>query len=145
ELLARSDLQLDLRIGLAEGRDQRLEQNRYCRTRHRDTQQSGWPLPEVTRDGACGHELFESGLGTREESLAGFGQPDTARGAREEGCARPRLEGASRLADRRWRDAELCRRSAKVAVLGNFQKRLDAIERALSHCEVLLHGPCTLS
>jgi hypothetical protein len=30
-------------------------------------------------------------------------------------------------------------------VLGNAQKRLHAVERALSYCEVLLHSPSTLS
>jgi hypothetical protein len=35
--------------------------------------------------------------------------------------------------------------SAKVAVLGNAQERLHAVERALPDCEVLLHALSTLS
>src|SRR5262245_55668973 len=30
-------------------------------------------------------------------------------------------------------------------MLGDFQERLHTVERALSHCEVLLHCPCTLA
>jgi hypothetical protein len=36
-------------------------------------------------------------------------------------------------------------RSAKAAVLGNAQERLDAVGRTLPNCEVLLHNPSTLS
>ena len=82
QLLACGDLHLDLGIGLAEGCDQRLQQDRHHRARHREAQQSGRPLSEVTRGLACGDEFLEGGLGARKEAFAGFGQADAARGAR---------------------------------------------------------------
>ena len=145
QLLACGDLHLDLGIGLAERRDQRLQQDRHHRARHREAQQSGRPLSEVTRDLACGDQLLEGGLCARQESFAGFGQADAARRAYEERRADARLERAHRLADRRRRHPEFRGRSAKTAVLGNAQERLHAVERALPDCEVLLHGPSTLS
>ena len=144
-LVACGDLQLDLGIGLAEGRDQRLQQDRHHRARHREAQQSGRPLPEVTRDLACGDELLEGGLGARQKSLAGFGQADAARRADEERRADARLKRAYRLADRRRSHPEFRGRSAKIAVLGDAQERLHAVERAFPDCEVLLHSPSTLS
>ena len=145
QIRACGDLHLDLGIGLAERRDQRLQQDRHHRPRHREAQQSGRPLPKVTRDLACGDKLLESGLCAREKSFAGFAQADTARRADEECCADARLKCAYRLADRRWRHPELRGRSAKTAVLGNAQERLHAVERALPDCEVLLHSPSILS
>src|SRR4029077_521131 len=76
---------------------------------------------------------------------AGFGQPDTARGADEERRAEPRLECAHRLADRRWSHPEFRGCSAKAAVLSSAQERLYTVERALPDCEVLLHTLPTLS
>src|SRR6185312_14559524 len=81
----------------------------------------------------------------RQELLAGLGQSDTACRAHEERHAHARLEYAHRLAHRRWRHPEFCRRFAKTAVPGNAQERLDAVERTLSNCEVLLHASSTLS
>jgi hypothetical protein len=130
---------------LAEGCDQRLKQNRHHRPRYREAQQSGRPLPEVTRDLACGDKLLESGPCARVKSFAGFAQADTARRADEECCADTCLEGAYCLAHRRWRHPEFRRRFAKTAVLGNAQERLYAVERALPDCEVPLHNPSTLS
>ena len=57
----------------------------------------------------------------------------------------PRLKCPDRLADRRRSNPEFGRSAAKAAVLRNTQERLDAIERALSDCEVLLHSSSTLS
>jgi len=99
----------------------------------------------VTRDFAGGNELLESGLCARKEALAGFSQPDTACGADEESGADTRLESAHRLTDRRRTDAEFCGRSTKAAMLRNAQESLDAVERALPHCEALLHSLPTLS
>jgi hypothetical protein len=130
---------------LAERRDQRLQQDRHHRPRHREAQQSGRPLPKVTRNLACGDKLLESGLCTRVKSLAGFAQADTARRTYEERCADTRLKGADRLADRRRRDPQFRGGPAKAAVLGNAQERLDPIESPLPDCEVLLHGASTLA
>ena len=80
-----------------------------------------------------------------QHQLAGLGQADTARRADEERSSDARLERADRLADRRRRHPEPIRGAAEAAVLGNAQERLDAVERARSHCEVLLHGSSTLS
>ena len=145
QIRACGDLHLDLGIGLAERRDQRLQQDRHHRPRHREAQQSGRPLPKVTRNLACGDKLLESGLCTRVKSLAGFAQADTARRADEKCCADARLKCAYRLADRRWCYPELRSRSSKTAVLSNAQERLYAVERALPDCEVLLHTLPTLS
>ena len=145
QLLACGDLHLDLGIGCAERCDHRLQQDRHHRSWHRQAQQSGRPLPKVTRDLACGDKLLERGLCTRPKSFAGLSEADTARGANEKCRADARLEGADRLADRRRRNPEFRRRFAKAAVLGNAEERLDAVERALPDCEVLLHGPSTLS
>src|SRR5436305_1441252 len=82
-------------------------------------QQSGRPLPEVTRDLARGDQLLESGLCARVKSLAGFAQTDAARRADEQRRADARLKGAHRLADRRWRHPKLRGRFAKAAVLRN--------------------------
>src|SRR5215467_3207835 len=95
-------------------------------------------------DVACGDELLEGGLCARKESLAGFGQADTAGRADEEQCTDAPLECAYRLTDRRWRHPELRGRPAKTPVLGNAQERLHTVERALPDCEVLLHSPSTL-
>src|SRR5215471_15322528 len=97
QFLACGDLHLDLGIGLAEGCDQRLQQDRHHRARHGEAQQPGRPLSEFTRDLACGDELLEGGLCSRKESFAGFGQADTARRADEEHCTDARLKCAYRL------------------------------------------------
>ena len=109
QFFAGGDLHLDLGIGLAERCDQRLQHDRHHRARHRQAQQSGRPLPEITRDLARGDQLLEGGLGARQEAFAGFGQADTARGADEERRADARLERAYRLADRRGRHPEFAR------------------------------------
>jgi hypothetical protein len=145
QLRACGDLNLDLGIGSAERRDQPLQQDRHHRPRHREAQQSGRPLPKVTRDLACGDKLLESGLCAQEKSFAGFGQPDTASRAYEERCADPRLKRTHGLADRRRRHRKLGSRFAKTAVLGNAEERLHAVERTVPDCEVLLHNPSTLS
>src|SRR5205085_996916 len=44
------DLHLDLGIGLAEGCDQRLQQDRHHRPRHREAQQPGRSLPKIARN-----------------------------------------------------------------------------------------------
>ena len=102
-------------------------------------------MPQVTRGLAGGDEFVKGRRGAFEEALAGLGQADAARGADEKRRADARLERPHRLTDGRRRDAEFRRRSAKTAVLGNAQERLDAVERALPDCEVLLHNPSTLS
>ena len=61
-LVACGDLQFDFGIGLAERRDQRLQQDRHHRARHREAQQPGRPLPEVTRDLACGESSSKAGF-----------------------------------------------------------------------------------
>src|SRR5205823_9774819 len=78
------DLDLDLGIGLAERCDQLLQQDRPHRPRRREAQQSGRPLPKVTRNLACGDELLEGGLCAEQKSFAGLGQPDTASRAYEQ-------------------------------------------------------------
>src|SRR6516165_2716442 len=93
---------------------------------------------------AGGDELLEGGLCARNESLAGFGQADAARRTDEERCADPRLECAYRLTNSRRSHPELRGRSAEIAVLGNAQERLHAVECALPDCEVLLHSPSIL-
>ena len=107
---------------MAEGCDQRLQQDRHHRTRHREAQQSGRPLSELTRDRACGDELLEGGLCARKEPFAGFGQSDAARRANEEHCTDARLKCAYRLTNRRWSHPEFRGRAAKTAVLGNAQE-----------------------
>src|SRR5712664_3893088 len=145
QFLTRGDLHLDLGIGLAEGCNQRLQQDRHYCPRHREAQQPGRSLPKIARNRARGDELLEGGLCARKESFAGFGQAETARRADEKCCADARLKCAYRLADRRWCYPELRGRFAKTAVLGDAQERLYAAERALPDCEVLLHNPSTLS
>src|SRR5215468_8432395 len=105
QLRACGDLDLHLGISSAEGCEQRLQQDWQHRTRHREAQQSGRPLSELTRDRACGDELLEGGLCARKESFAGFGQADAARRAQKERGADARLECSDRLSDRRWTDA----------------------------------------
>ena len=61
-LVARGDLELNLRVGLTEGGDQRLEDQRHDRARHREAQQSGRPPAEVARRLACADQLVEGGL-----------------------------------------------------------------------------------
>ena len=136
QLLARGDLHLDLGIGLAERRDQRLQQDRHHRARRREAQQPRRPLSELARGLACGDELLEGGLCARKESFAGFGQADAARRADEERRADARLKRAHRLADRRRSDPDFRGRSAKTAMLGDAQERLHAVERASPDCEV---------
>jgi len=62
QIRACGDLHLDVGIGLAERRDQRLQQDRHHRSRHREAQQSGRALPKVTRNLACGDKLLDSGF-----------------------------------------------------------------------------------
>ena len=144
-LLGRGDFQLDLGIGLMERSEHRLQEQRDDRPGDSNAQEAGRTLPQVTRYFARGNELLEGWLCAREKTLAGFGQADTACGADEERCANACLEGAYRLADRRWRHPQLRRCSAKAAVLSNAQERLDAVKGALPDCEVLLHSLTTLS
>jgi hypothetical protein len=143
QVRARGDLHLDLGIGLAEGCDQRLQQDRNHSARHREVQQPGRPLSEVTRVLACGDKLPEGGLCARQESFTGFGRADTARRADEERYANTRFKCPHRLADRRRSHPEFRGCSPKTAVLGNAQERLYAIERTLPDCEVPLHKPST--
>ena len=145
QFLTRGDFHFDLGIGLAEGCDQRLQQYRHYRTWHCEAEESSGPLSELTRDLACCDQLLEGGLCAREESFARFRKTDATRRARKERRADAGLERAHGLANRRWRHAEFCGRSAKAPMVGNTQKRLDTVERAVPHCEVLLHSPSTLS
>src|SRR5262245_42932935 len=92
-----------------------------------------------------GDEFLEGGPGTQQESLARFSQAYTARHADEKSGANARLERTHRLADRGRSHPEVGGRSAKVAVPGNAQKRLHAVECALPDCEVLFHGSLRLS
>jgi len=117
QLLAGGDLHLHLGIGLAEGGDQRLQQDRHDRAGYRKTEQSRRPLSELARDFAGRNKLLEGGLGARKEALAGFGKADASRGADEEGGADARLQRADRLADRRRRHAEFAGRAAKAPML----------------------------
>src|SRR6185437_12271780 len=57
----------------------------------------------------------------------------------------PRLERAYGLADGRWGHPEFGGGPAKAAELGDAEERLDAVERTLPDCEVLLHAPSRLS
>src|SRR5262249_53718003 len=98
--LAGGNLHRDLGIGFAEGCDQRLQQDRHYCARHREAQQSGWPLSQITRDLAGGDEFLEGGPGTQQESLARFSQAYAARRADEKTAANARLECTHRLADR---------------------------------------------
>jgi hypothetical protein len=139
------DLQFDFRIGRAERCDHRLKDQRHDPAGNGEAQEPGRTLPDLTRDLACSDEFLEGGLCTRQEAFAGLGQADAARRAYEERGADARLECAYRLTDRRWSHPEIRGRPAKIAVLGNAQERLHAIERALPDCEVLLHSPSTLS
>jgi len=50
QLLACGDLHFNLGIGLAERCYQGLQQDGHHQARHREAQQSGWPLSEFTRD-----------------------------------------------------------------------------------------------
>src|SRR5581483_9299297 len=145
QTLIRRDLHLDLGILTAEGCNQRVQQDRrHCR-RHGKAQQSGRPLSEVARSRACGDKLLEGRLGPRQEALAGLRQADAARRADEQRRAEPCLKGADRLADRGRRYTEFGGGAAKAAMLRDAEERLDAVERALSDCEVLLHSPSILS
>jgi hypothetical protein len=67
-----------------EGCNQRLQHDRHYRGRHREAQQSGWSLPEVTRHRACCDELLERGFCTRQKAFAGFRQANAARRADEQ-------------------------------------------------------------
>src|SRR5262249_41061249 len=71
----------------------------------------------------------------------GFGQADTARRADEERCTDARLKRTYR----RRRYPEPSGRAAEIAVMGDAQERLHAVERTLPDCEVLLHSSSTLS
>src|SRR5262249_25343860 len=145
QLFAGGNLHRDLGVGLAEGGDQRLQQDRHYRARHREAQQAGRPLSQITRDLAGGDELLEGRLCAGQGSLTGFSQADTTRCAYEERRAETRLKGAYRLADRRWSHPEFRGCLAKTAVLRNAEEGLHAVERTLPDCEVLLHGSSTLS
>jgi len=96
QVLVRGDLHLDLGIRLAEGCNQRLQQDRHHRGRHCETQQSGRPLSEVTRNRASRNKLLEGGLCPRQKAFAGFSQTDAARRADEQRRADARLERADR-------------------------------------------------
>jgi hypothetical protein len=102
-------------------------------------------LAEVARDLAGGDQLLEGGLGAREESLAGLGQPDAAGRADEQRRADARLKRPHRLADRRGRHPEFGGGPAKAAMLRDAQERLDAVQGAVPNCEVFLHNQPTLS
>ena len=113
ELRVRSDLHFDLGIGLAEGRNQGLEQDRHRRARRRKTQQPSRALPKVARDCARGDKLLEGGLCPGKKSRARFREPHASRRTGEQRRADARLERAHGLADCRRRHAEISRRAGE--------------------------------
>src|SRR5262249_24786444 len=129
-LVACGDLQFDFWVGLAERGDHRLKDQRHDPAGNGEAQEPRRTLPDLTRHFACGDQLLEGGLGTRQESFAGFGQADAAGPAYEERCADARFECADRLTDRRWRYPEVRSRPPKTAMPGHTQERLHAVERA---------------
>ena len=65
----------------------------------------------------------------RNEPFAGLDQTDTARCADEERCPDSRFQRANRLADRRRSYPEFRGCFTEIAVLGNTQECLYAVER----------------
>jgi hypothetical protein len=98
-------------------------------------------LPKITRAFTCGDKFLEGRLRAQEEALTGLCEADAAGCAAEERRADALFERADHLADRRWTYAKDRGCLAKIAMLRDTQERLHAIERALSDCEVVLHGP----
>ncbi len=64
-----NDFHLDLGIGLAEGCDQRLQQNRHDCARGREAQQPGRTLSEVAGVLAGGNEFGKGGLSSATETV----------------------------------------------------------------------------
>jgi hypothetical protein len=77
---------------------------------------------------AGGNKFPRRRPGTQPESPARFSQAYTERRADEKSVAKPRLERTHRLVDRGRSHPEVSGRFAKVAVPGNAQKRLHAVE-----------------
>jgi len=127
------------------GRQQRLQQDRHHRRRHREAQQARRLSAAPARLFAGRGQFLVGRPDARQETLAGLGQADAARGAREQRSAQARLQRAHRLAHRRGADPERGRRLAEAALPGHGQEDLDAVQRALPHREVPLHASSRLS
>ena len=144
-LLGRGDLQLDFGIGLVERGEYRLQQQRDDGSGNGDAQKPRRTLPQVACDFARGDQLLEGGLCPRQESRAGFGQPDTARGAGEDAAPMrfPACATAWLIADGVTPSCAAALR--KLRSLSNAQERLDAVQRALPDCELRPHSLIILS
>ena len=92
EFLARGDLELDIRIGLAKRGDHRLQDQGHDRAWDRQPQQPRGPAAEVARRLGGRDEFLEGGPSAREEPLAGFGQADAAGRPGEQRGADPGFE-----------------------------------------------------
>ena len=78
-----------------------------------------------------GVDLVEPRAERAQQPLAGLGRGDTARRARQQPQAQPRLQCADRLAQRRLRDAEL-RRGPREAALPRDREERDEIVEVVS-------------
>jgi hypothetical protein len=144
QLLARGDLHIDLGVSLRE----RGSGSSRIGTTAGGTERRNSPAGRCPKSRAAA-------LAATSSSKAGFARernrsPDsvkpTLRVARMK-SAEPTCASSARTA---WLIADgvtpsSAARSAKTAVLGDTQERLDAVERALPRCEVLLHGLSMLS
>jgi hypothetical protein len=84
-------------------------------------------------------EFLEGRAGTLQEPLTGLGQADAARRADEQRRAQASFQRAHRLAHGGRRHAEIGSGPAEVTVPGDSQEHLDAIQRTVPDCVVMLH------
>ena len=84
--------------------------------------------------------LIDGRSGVVEQAMAGVGQGDTPRGARQQRDPEPLLELSDRLAERRRRHAEVSRRRRVAEAPSDDDEGVKGVERCGGHREGSLHG-----
>jgi hypothetical protein len=131
------DVELDVRVGLMERGEDRLDIGPEGVPQAAHTHHAGWAFPEMpdVRQGRV--ELGQGWPHTEQQALARLRESHAARRAMEQADAKALLEGADDLTERGWRQAELLRGLGKAALLGDSDEGAKVSVPAGSHSEKL--------
>jgi hypothetical protein len=94
----------------------------YGKTRHQQAKEASGAIALGGEIGKRAFDVGKSGAETGEETLAGGGGSDTARGAGEEANAELVFEGAHGVAERGGRNAEAASGAGEAAFFGNDEE-----------------------
>jgi hypothetical protein len=141
ELAFDGDLQRDLRIGLQEAPEDRLQHDHIARARHIQAQQAGRAASVLDHRLAGRDQLLDRRQHPLQVVGAHFGQADAAGGAVEQGQPQLLFQAADRLADRRGRHPQANGGGGEPPFLGDGDEGDESVELILPHLILLPPRP----